>query len=318
MSCPVIIWHGRCGPAGELEYHDQGGQEMAPRTSIQQTVVHMTVITLAVSGILFLCFPVNQHGDDVTGRMEQQLTRKFEQIDTLRRTAEDVLKQATALMESTGQIAAIGDIVNISHLKQPSPEVAGPVQDDEALFLYSLVRLLRPKRLAEFGVHKGDSGRNFLAATESDAVIYGFDIVKHDAHITDLLSHQRYKFILKDQAQFVPADVDSQPLDFVFLDAGHSFESSSNNWKVIEPSLGPRSIAVVHDTGLHSYKIPWLDLPGYDKLVCETDGRCGYQHQMGERKFVNWIIETYPEWRVVNIHSVNTLRHGLSVLQRSS
>ena len=55
---------------------------------------------------------------------------------------------------------------NLSHLTQPDDQlVFGPVQDDEALFLYAVVRVMRLRRILEVGGLGGYSARNFLEAT---------------------------------------------------------------------------------------------------------------------------------------------------------
>ena len=33
--------------------------------------------------------------------------------------------------------------------------------------------------------------------------------------------------------------------------------------------------------------------------------------------FVNWILDTYPAFQAVHFHSMQTLRHGLSLLQQN-
>ena len=42
----------------------------------------------------------------------------------------------------------------------------GPVQRDEALVLYSLVRAIRPQTVVEIGFLRGDSAFNFLRDPE--------------------------------------------------------------------------------------------------------------------------------------------------------
>ena len=54
---------------------------------------------------------------------------------------------------------------DLSHLSQPENQnVSGPIQDDEALFLYSIIRGCRLERILEIGGLSGYSAKNFLQA----------------------------------------------------------------------------------------------------------------------------------------------------------
>jgi O-methyltransferase len=63
---------------------------------------------------------------------------------------------------------------NLRHLTQNSDQaVSGPIQDDEALFLYSLIRVMQMKRILEIGGLGGYSATNFVAAAGPDGVVHG-------------------------------------------------------------------------------------------------------------------------------------------------
>jgi predicted O-methyltransferase YrrM len=62
---------------------------------------------------------------------------------------------------------------DLSHLTQPQKQnVVGPIQDDEALFLYSLIRTMRLKRILEIGGDVGYSATNFLKAIGGNGIVY--------------------------------------------------------------------------------------------------------------------------------------------------
>ena len=54
------------------------------------------------------------------------------------------------------------------HLLRDNAPRLGPLQDDEALLLYGLVRALRPRTVVEFGTAHGFSALNFLQALFDD------------------------------------------------------------------------------------------------------------------------------------------------------
>ncbi len=56
---------------------------------------------------------------------------------------------------------------DLSHLIQnENQDVWGPIQDDEALFLYGLIRTARIKTILEIGGLNGYSSMNFLKALD--------------------------------------------------------------------------------------------------------------------------------------------------------
>jgi predicted O-methyltransferase YrrM len=66
---------------------------------------------------------------------------------------------------------------DLSHLtQQESQEVLGPVQDDEALFLYALIRVTKIRRVLEIGGLGGYSARNFCVAVGNHGIVYTVDL----------------------------------------------------------------------------------------------------------------------------------------------
>lgn len=201
---------------------------------------------------------------------------------------------------------------DISHLTQNNSYVFGPQQDDEALLIYSIIKVTKPKVVVETGMYEGYSSVNILAALENNSRLFTYDIVKHNPS-SKAFRDKRFKFILKSQADFNHDDVDNLVIDMAILDDGHIFEVEQEFWRKLITFLSPNALVLIHDTGLH--------INYFDKVsqycTCDFEKKCGYVHQDGERRFVNWIIDNYPQWRVVNFHSYNVFRHGLTVLQRN-
>ena len=195
---------------------------------------------------------------------------------------------------------------NISHLKQDTQFIYGPIQDDEALLLFGLVKALRPKTVTEFGYSSGVSALNFLKALDEDAKLYSYDINPATPH-----NDQRLKFYKKSQTEFLFSDVDNRTIDLAFFDAGHLFYMNKYAFEQIINFLAPNAVIVVHDTGLHVQK-----KFSFEMCVCDFENYCGSVHQNDERRFINWIITTYPEWEVIHLHSFNIFRHGFTLLQK--
>jgi predicted O-methyltransferase YrrM len=66
---------------------------------------------------------------------------------------------------------------NIDHLIQPKEQVVlGPIQDDEALILFSIVHAMRLRYIVELGSQSGYSAQNFLKAVGPQGHVIGIDI----------------------------------------------------------------------------------------------------------------------------------------------
>jgi hypothetical protein len=192
----------------------------------------------------------------------------------------------------------------------------GPVQRDEALLLYSLVRTVDPKTIVEFGFYKGHSAINFLRAMSSESKLYSFDIWDGSVQLARRIHDKRFKFFHKSQADFQWPDIDNLPVDLAFFDAAHDFDLNALTFTRIKPCLSERALIVVHDTGTYH-----VDFKGWETTVGYFLGslpNAGYVHQPGERKFVNYIKSDVQGFAQVHLHSVSKLRCGLTLLQRDA
>lgn len=199
-------------------------------------------------------------------------------------------------------------------------EAVGPLQRDEALALFGIVRALAPKTVVEFGFYHGHSAFNFLQAMEMDSKIFSFDISEESAirATQEFPQDPRFAFLHKSQTDFTPEDVENRTIDFVFFDAAHDLSLNVETFEKLLPSLAPTCTIAIHDTGL------WIKShfkPVHHEFVAKTGHSFlagnQYPHQPDERKFVNWICKNHPAFVAIHLHSTNTLRHGITLLQRS-
>jgi predicted O-methyltransferase YrrM len=207
---------------------------------------------------------------------------------------------------------------DISHLSIFSEVADGPVQREEALFLYSLLRVVRPRTVVEIGFLNGRSALNFLCALDADARLYSFDIDERCTPVAnDLFAHDpRFTFRVRSQAELTPDDIDGREADFVFLDASHELDLNRSTFRRLLSLMAPNAILAVHDTGTvprhfvvsghywHESGTGWID----DEREVMPD----------ERAFLNWLLDEHPEFSQVHFHSRRTVRCGITVLQRSA
>eukprot|EP00929_Paragymnodinium_shiwhaense_P089063 TRINITY_DN49319_c0_g1_i1.p1 TRINITY_DN49319_c0_g1~~TRINITY_DN49319_c0_g1_i1.p1 ORF type:complete len:559 (-),score=53.99 TRINITY_DN49319_c0_g1_i1:36-1712(-) len=236
---------------------------------------------------------------------------------------------------------------DLRHLSRGNAPRLGPLQDDEALLLFSLVRAMRPRTIVEFGTANGFSGMNWMhaIADEPDARVYSYDIVPYPAGTGLEDADPRFTFIQKSQADFDWSDVELRPVDVAFFDAGHLVEYSLKAFERVLPALTSTAMVAVHDTGLHVLDhgtgapsdkegAPFTmerceALPG-GASRCRRAVGCSEQrskhgeycvgraHRPSERRFVREVLRRWPEFRPFHVHSTRVFRHGLTLLQRGT
>jgi predicted O-methyltransferase YrrM len=199
---------------------------------------------------------------------------------------------------------------DLSHLTQPeSQNVSGPIQDDEALFLYSIIRGCRLNRILEIGGLSGYSAKNFLQALSfsKTGVLYTCDFNE-----VPTLS-DNHKVIIKNALDLTVNDLDNQPLDLVFFDC-HDMVQIDIYCKLVNNNIiNDNTIIALHDTNLH--------YPPYHHWGVYNENEKGYAHQPVERQMVN--IFKNLDYDIFSISTDSTkhspdfpVRHGLTVCKK--
>lgn len=210
------------------------------------------------------------------------------------------------------------DLPDLAHLTVFKETADGPVQRDEALFLHSLVRVVRPRTVVEIGFLRGHSAFNFLRALDAEARLYSFDIDPACAgSAREALGFDpRFVFRTRSQADLTPEDLDGRRADFVFLDASHDLALNQATFERLLPLMTPDALLAVHDTGT----VPRRLLPDEHWWHATSEHWMGDEREVepDERAFVNWLLEHHPGFSQIHLHSARTIRCGLTVLQRSA
>jgi len=206
---------------------------------------------------------------------------------------------------------------DFSHLIQPSDQnVGGPVQDDEALLLYALVRCMRIRRITEIGGLNGYSARNFLKALqwETDGAVYTIDL---NPVASQGPNHFTYA---ENVANMTPEHFHGKALDMVFFDA-HVFEEQMTMFHNLTQAgiITDATLIALHDTGLHPYKTaPW------SYPLAETEREVGFVHQPVERLMVNELRSRFG-YDAICVHmlpgrsdATMPVRHGLTLMRKFS
>jgi predicted O-methyltransferase YrrM len=199
---------------------------------------------------------------------------------------------------------------DLAHLSQEEHQnVSGPIQDDEALFLYSIIRGCRLKRILEIGGAAGYSAKNFLQALSfsKDGILYTCDL-----YPVPVLA-ENHKVIIKNALDLTISDLDNQPLELVFFDC-HDMVQLDIYYKLVNNNIiNDNTILALHDTNLH--------YPPHQHCGVYIEKENGFAHQPVERHMVNIFKELGYD-----IFSISTdctkhnydfpVRHGLTVCKK--
>jgi hypothetical protein len=207
-------------------------------------------------------------------------------------------------------------IYSLNHLIQNDDQkVSGIIQDDEALFLYSLCKILLIRNIVELGVGEGYSTLNFSKAIGETGNIIGIDKQECSKKIDKLI------FINKNIENIESNDIPWN-IDLIFFDA-HNFHAQKRFFEKmsISKKITDDTILVVHDTNLlpsNLIDIIKLNLLNFFKDNFENLNIINKE----ERKLVNWLVDC--GWNPLHLHPQKhkhtpsiPFRNGLTVLSKS-
>lgn len=197
---------------------------------------------------------------------------------------------------------------NLEHLIQNNKQdVMGPIQDDEALFLYSIIKGMRLKTVLEIGFGSGYSATNFLRAVGDDGCVITIDIGNFNS------IQKNHIPLVKDVNLVKKEDILIDKIDMIFFDC-HIYDCQLKLYNELKNAniITDDTVLALHDTNL------WIkDYTNENKRKIEE----GVVHQSVERKLVNYFydigyspfcLHTRPE-----IHNEEfPFRHGVTVMSK--
>ena len=199
---------------------------------------------------------------------------------------------------------------DLHHLTQDnSQKVIGPIQDDEALFLYSIIVGMRLKTVFEIGGLSGYSAANFLAAVGQTGRVFTVDINPVQSRSPNHICIQ------KDVRQICHADLNYSHIDMIFFDC-HMYDEQMIAYHNLSAcgAIDDSTVIALHDTNLH-----------YEGFLTEgcryTQITDGYIHQPVERRMVNTFSDLgYDAFYLHTSRDRHSLefpfRHGVTVMNK--
>jgi predicted O-methyltransferase YrrM len=198
---------------------------------------------------------------------------------------------------------------DLEHLTQgPDQRVCGPIQDDEALFIYSIIKGMRLTRVLEIGGLNGYSALNFLKSMDQvNGTVYTVDInpvpIQAPNHVV----------IIKNALGLTASDFGGEALDLVFFDCHDMAQMVVYHMLVKQGIINDNTILALHDTNLH------YDPYQMGNTFVPEEG--GFAHQPVERQMVNIFkamgYDVFCLHTTRDKHSDNfPFRHGLTICKR--
>lgn len=203
---------------------------------------------------------------------------------------------------------------NTQFLSTYNDYTLGPIQQDEALFLYALCKMVRPQIVLEIGCLIGQSLRVWINA--GVPFIYAVDAVISD-EVKELRRGQGSNGMMcLEQDMCEPIDFVRGIPDLVFIDASHVFEHNKAVVNSLVNVLGSGALVIFHDTGhwrgLHVTKdMQWfLDTYGgyWDEELM------AHVHHPGEKETIAWISKN-TKWERIDLWTTEVARYGLTIFQ---
>lgn len=199
----------------------------------------------------------------------------------------------------------------------------GPIQRDEAMFLYSLVKMIRPETIVEFGLQFGLSAYNFVLAKDNFCHYYGFDIEEWCIQKCWKLCQNQpnTRFTKLNCLDFNSRHIDERKIDLVFFDCAHHVEINKSTIANILPCMSDDGIFIIHDTGIFSTESRQYFPIEYRDNFPQMWHRWSNSHKdefvlVEERHTANWFKENYPNYEQIHFHSKIFFRCGMTFFQK--
>lgn len=170
------------------------------------------------------------------------------------------------------------------------------------LFLFSLVCMMKPKKILELGVRGGHSTSALLyGCALTDSHLTSIDISDHLFNCPEELKH-RWTFIKNDALEFLQKNTETY--DMIFIDDWHAEEHVYQELSLLKNKVGLGNLILLHDL-MHSFSHPNYTTQTYP-LGHEFEGLGPYG---GVLKFVkenyNFEFATIP------------INHGMTILRKT-
>lgn len=202
---------------------------------------------------------------------------------------------------------------NTQFLSTYNDYTLGPVQQDEALFLYGLAKMVRPQIVLEIGCLIGQSLRVWINA--GVPFIYAVDAVISD-EVKELRRGQGSNgMFCIEQDMKQPIDFVRGIPDLVFVDASHNLEDNKAVVNNLLPVLKPGALVIFHDTGHWADKDMTPDRHDFiERFGGYQNTRGEWVHHPGEKETIEW-VKNNTHWQRVDLWTVEVARYGLTLFQ---
>lgn len=201
---------------------------------------------------------------------------------------------------------------NTNFLHPFNETTLGPIQGDEALFLYGLCQMVKPQVVLEIGCLIGQSLRVWI--NSGVPFVYAVDAVI-SPDVWELRRGQgSNKMVCLEQDMTAPIDFLYGIPDLVFVDASHKLADNIQVVKNLQYALRPGALFILHDTGHRKDE----HVPAEDRWILSKDKWSeelqAWVLEPDEKATADWISKN-TNWQRIDLWTTIVPRCGLTVFQ---
>lgn len=140
-------------------------------------------------------------------------------------------------------------MININDELNESIAQDDSASDTERMFLYALVRAIKPKVCVEIGTHRGLAALYIANALHDngEGILHTTDPIDYDQK-TNVTKFYKLSNFVKTYLK-KGCELDIKDVDFLFVDGFHEEEPVIEEMKHFLPRLTENAVVVFHDTG---------------------------------------------------------------------
>lgn len=208
----------------------------------------------------------------------------------------------------------------------------GPIFPKDGQLCFTLTRMLLPDVILEIGVGAAASTVAFAEALKANnnGRLISIDMDEYFINRAEMILRAHN---LAGLCTFVLGSSDDEKVkrrvtdliesaDIIFIDGDHSFKGCLSDFETYHDLLSDNGIILFHDTGPFPIKelskVRQLPYPPHEEEPVRTHNGKGIYHRPGVAKAVDWIMDHYAAYSLVNLHTLHETTCGMAILQRKN
>lgn len=185
-------------------------------------------------------------------------------VERYRNTMKHLWKRVRRLVHRSPRLYSCGSAERVGIVYTAPSDM----KIEERLFLFALIRALKPKRALEIGVQWGGSACIIASAMQDNGFgkVAGIDPQPQQFRARPSWLHGRYTLLAGSSPEKIPEAVDllDGKIDLVLIDAWHTYSACLRDLRGVLPFVKDGGYIILHDAYHHGINA------AIDKVLCEN------------------------------------------------